>query len=65
MHEQDAAHLKRFKNSHGEQFFTLHGNDKKYVYSEIVQNISAVQLRLLSELYQKGFNATILFSMPK
>jgi hypothetical protein len=41
-------HLKRFKNSHGEQFFTIQGNDRKYVYSEIAQNVTGVQLRLLS-----------------
>lgn len=43
----------------------VQGNEKKYIYNQIVQNLSAQQLRLLAQLYCKGFNVTLLFSRVK
>ncbi len=65
VHEYDMENVKRFKNSHGEQFFSQQGNDKKYVYTEIVQKITSGQFRLLMDIFERGFNISVMMSLPR
>lgn len=65
VHEYDMENVKRFKNSHGEQFFSQKGNDKKYVYTEIVQKIASGQFRLLMDIFERGFNISVMVSLPR
>lgn len=65
VHEFDLPHLKRFKNSHGEQFFIVENNEKKYIYNEIVQRLISDNFRLHSELLAKGFSVSLLLTLPR
>jgi hypothetical protein len=57
--------VKRFKNSHGEQFFIPKNSEKKFPYSEIVQSITANHFSSMQELFERGFNVSLIFALPK
>jgi hypothetical protein len=65
IHEHDLPTVKRFKNSQGEQFFSLPNNDKKYYYNEIVPKFSNHQLEFVKDLFGRGFNVSLMLTLPK
>jgi hypothetical protein len=60
IHQKDFANIRRFKNSHNNQFFLTDNSEKKYYYSEIIPELEPITIGNIINNIHQGFNTVII-----